>query len=59
MPSPPILLRIPDAIGQQLRKEAKRRKLTIQQVILDSLVERYRVDCVVPKRGGQKRSEPR
>ena len=56
MPSPPVLVRIPNAIGTELRKEAKRRKLTVQAIILEALGERYRVDCELPKRGGRKKS---
>ena len=57
MPSPPILLRIPDVIGSELRKEAERRKLTVQAIILEAMGERYRVDVVMPKRGGRRKEK--
>ncbi len=58
MPSPPVLLRIPDALGIPLLKEAKRRKLTVQAIILEVIGARYRVDVMPPKRGGRKKSSP-
>lgn len=49
--NPQVKLRIPDSLGIPLMKAAKKRKCTIQAVILSILTEHFGVDAPVPKRG--------
>lgn len=52
--NPPILLRLPSEVGIPLLKEAKKRKCTIQSLILEIVAVHYKVESPAPARGRPK-----
>lgn len=52
--NPAILLRLPDAIGPKLLRDAGKQKLTVQAVILAILATHYGVEVAAPQRGRPK-----
>lgn len=55
--NPPILLRLPSEVGLPLLRDAKKRKCTVQAVILEIVGAHYRVVVDPPRRGGKKKVE--
>jgi D-alanyl-D-alanine carboxypeptidase len=50
-PNPQLLLRVPDCVGKLVTRDAKKRKLTRQAIILEVLGSHYAVAVQPPKRG--------
>jgi hypothetical protein len=57
-PNPQLLLRVPDSVGRLVARDAKRRKITRQAIILEVLGSHYAVAVQPPKRGRIGQSGP-
>lgn len=54
--NPQVLLRLPQEVGLPLLRDAKRRKITVQAIILEIVAAHYRVEVEPPKRGARKKA---
>lgn len=54
--NPQVLLRLPQEVGLPLLRDAKRRKITAQAIILEIVAAHYGVEVVPPKRGARKKA---
>ena len=55
--NPQILLRLPQEVGMPLLRDAKRKRCTIQAVILEIVCTHYSV-AVEPPRRGKRKAKP-
>jgi len=55
--NPQILLRLPQEVGLPLLRDAKRRKVTVQTIILEIIGKHYSVAVEPPKRGKRKKAD--
>lgn len=56
--NPQILLRLPQEVGLPLLRDAKRKRCTIQAIILEIVGTHYKVDVEPPRRGKRKAVKP-
>lgn len=54
--NPAVLLRLPAEVGIPLLRDSKKKKCTVQAVILEIVASHYGVTVEPPKRGGKKKS---
>lgn len=54
--NPQVLLRLPAEVGLPLLRDAKRRKITVQAIILEIVAAHYSVEVEPPKRGARKKA---
>lgn len=54
--NPQVLLRLPEEVGRPLLRDAKRRKITVQAIILEIVAAHYSVKVEPPRRGARKKT---
>lgn len=54
--NPQILLRLPDVVGIPLLRDAKKKRCTVQAVILEIVGRHYGVAVEAPRRGARKKA---
>jgi len=54
--NPQILLRLPQEVGMPLLRDAKRKRCTVQAIILQIVGVHYSVAVEPPKRGARKKA---
>lgn len=57
MPSSQLKLMLPATLREAITRDAETRAVTPQHCVLECLSERYSVEFVPPKRGGDQRSK--
>lgn len=55
--NPALLLRLPENVGKELAKDAKKSKTTAQTVVLAILASHYGIEVAAPRRGKPKSVE--
>ena len=56
--NPALLLRLPENVGRELAKDAKKTKTTAQAVVLGILADHYGIEVAAPQRGRPKGVKP-